>query len=210
MQTLSIDTNEMAVKTGQNASPTGFLLERKEKYKESFQEKYGLIVEKKSFLLGVSLPLLEEENAEMFVDMLPGISALGIQLAVRANGAPRYQKIMSAFAEDHVNFCTFVPDTDYGEIFNAADVVLLFSDSAESRIQLQKGLSKGCVPVLLRGMQVEGIEEYNPNYESGNAFFAFQNSSWGLFAGLVRAHENYRFPYDWRNIQKSALGSSGR
>ena len=28
---------------------------------------------------------------------------------------------------------------------------------------------------------------------------------WSAFAALVRANENFRFPYDWKNIQKSAI-----
>jgi glycogen synthase len=184
---------------------TGFSIEEKGKYKESFQKKYDLQAEKNLFLVGVSTPLLPEENAELFIDMLPGISALGVQLAVRANGSNRYQKIMTAFAEDHKGFCTFVPDADYEHILSASDVMLFFSNTEESLSQLQKGLSNACIPVLLRGTKYFGISDYNPNYESGNAFFAFQDSSWGLFAGLVRAHENFRFPYDWKHIQQSAL-----
>ena len=184
---------------------SNFLLDEKEKYKKSFQEKYGLRIERKDFLLGVALPLLPEENAELFIDILPGISSLGIQIAVRANGTPRYQKIMSAFAQDHKGFCTFVPDADYEEMFPSADAILLFSNTEEALEQLQKGIKNACIPVLLRSVKFPGIGDYNPNYESGNAFFAFQDSSWGLFAGLVRAHENFRFPYDWKHIQQSAM-----
>ena len=62
----------------------------------------------------------------------------------------------------------------------------------------------GVVPII---PPQDFVEDYNPNQEKGNAFVYIKDSPWNLFASLIRAIENCRFPYDWKNIQASAMDS---
>ncbi|MBI3332014.1 hypothetical protein HYZ99_03580 [Candidatus Peregrinibacteria bacterium] len=63
-------------------------------------------------------------------------------------------------------------------------------------------LQYGTIPIA---PLTDTLKNYNPNQERGNAFLYDPPSPWKCFAALVRALETYRFPFDWRNIQKEAM-----
>ncbi len=175
--------------------------------KEKFQKKYGLYEDKNHFLVAVTTPLFEKNNAEVWSDLLPGISDMGFQMVLRANASPEYKAIMEAFTEDHVGLCTLISEDNYDEVFEVADVLITFSDDDETQNSVQKALLNGVIPIVSSDFSHTYIENYNPNLESGNAFVYHRKSVWSVFAALVRAYENYRFPYDWKNICKSAIKS---
>ena len=41
----------------------------------------------------------------------------------------------------------------------------------------------------------------------GNGFVYDNENVWGIFAGVVRALETFKFPYDWKHIVRVGLGS---
>jgi glycogen synthase len=59
-------------------------------------------------------------------------------------------------------------------------------------------------------MPYDILEDYNPVQESGNAFIFTVENHWKCFASLVRALETFRFPYDWRTIQRHAMDTMDR
>lgn len=176
--------------------------------KEIFQKKHGLYEDKNHFLVAVTTPLFERNNAEIWSDLLPGISDMGFQMVLRANASPKYKDIMEAFTEDHVGLCSLVSEDEFEDIYDAADVLVTFSKENETQDAVEKALSKGVIPILANDFPLSHIENYNPNLENGNAFVYHKKSVWSVFAALVRAYENYRFPYDWKNICKAAVKSS--
>ncbi len=175
--------------------------------KELFQKKHGLYEDKNHFLVAVTTPLFDHNNAEVWSDLLPGISDMGFQMVLRANASPEYKIVMEAFVEDHVGLCTLVSDDEFDEIFDAADILITFSQDDETVESTKKALSKGVIPLVSHDFPLENIENYNPNLEHGNAFVYHKKSVWSVFAAMVRAYENYRFPYDWKNICKAAVKS---
>jgi len=77
----------------------------------------------------------------------------------------------------------------------AADMAVVF----EEHIRELDGIMK-------RGTVVIGwekspfLQNYHPNEETGNSFTYAVFNPWDIFSALVRAHETFRFPYDWMNI----------
>lgn len=60
------------------------------------------------------------------------------------------------------------------------------------------------VPILeVREAEKFGYEEFNPQTEKGRCFCFTGFDVWTIFAAVVRALENYRFPYDWNNIVRA-------
>lgn len=175
--------------------------------KERFQKKYGLYEDKSHFLVAVTTPLFDTNNAEVLSDLLPGISDMGFQLVLRANASIKYKNVIESFIDDHAGLCALVPDEEYEEVFTAADVLITFSDENETQNCVHTALSSGVIPIVSSDFPNPTIENYNPNLESGNAFVYHKKSVWSVFAALVRAYENYRFPYDWKNICKTAAKS---
>lgn len=82
----------------------------------------------------------------------------------------------------------------------AADMALLFEEHMEDIENL-----------MLNGTVIIGSEEspflknYHPNEETGNSFTFASVNPWEIFRALVRAHETYRFPYDWGHIVRGLL-----
>jgi glycogen synthase len=172
--------------------------------KEKFQKKYGLYEDKNHFLIAITTPLFDKYNADIWADILPGLSDMGFQIAIRANAQESYKAIAEAYTEDHTGTCTLISEDHYEEIYQAADVLLVFSDDDETKAEVKNALSHGVIPIIANDFPLENIENYNPNLENGNSFVYYKKSAWSLFAALVRAYENYRFPYDWKNICKAA------
>ncbi len=54
------------------------------------------------------------------------------------------------------------------------------------------------------------LDGYNAQQETGNAFLYDPPSMWNCFAAMVRALETYRFPFDWKTIQKHGLETAGK
>lgn len=175
--------------------------------KEHFQKKNGLYEDKNHFLVAVTTPLKSENNSEIWSDILPGISDMGFQIAIRANANSTEKAIAQSYLEDHVGTCALISEDEYEEIYDAADVLLVFSHDDITKDEVRKALLKGVIPIITNDFPIENIENYNPNLENGNAFVYYKKSAWALFASLIRAYENYRFPYDWKNICKAATKS---
>jgi len=51
------------------------------------------------------------------------------------------------------------------------------------------------------------LENFDPVAEKGGAFTFDPKNKWTIVDALVRARENHRFPYDWKNILKFAKQS---
>lgn len=58
------------------------------------------------------------------------------------------------------------------------------------------------VPVLMK--DVKGFVDYNPQKEKGSSFKYKKNTSFHQLEALIKAIEVYKYPYDWKNVKKSA------
>lgn len=88
------------------------------------------------------------------------------------------------------------------KIYAASDIILIPTVSNECSEETEMAMKYGVIPV---SPPQDIIEDYNPTREKGNAFIFIKDSPWSLFATLIRALENFRFPYDWKNIAGKAM-----
>ncbi len=66
--------------------------------------------------------------------------------------------------------------------------------------------SKWVAPILERSTHLSSIlSEFNPIKNEGNSFFYDENNSWSIFYSIVRYLENYKFPFDNKNLVKNVL-----
>jgi len=62
----------------------------------------------------------------------------------------------------------------------------------------------GVVPILPENNHLAGIlKEFDPLESEGNSFFYKKDNVWSLYLGIVRYLENYKFPYDHKNLVKN-------
>lgn len=176
--------------------------------KEKFQRKHGLYEDKNHFMVFVSTPLFEENNADLWTEILPGLSDMGFQTVIRANASEDFKSVVEAFSEDHSALCAVIPEEEYRDAYEVADVLLTFSEDTKTTTEVKYALSKGVIPIVSHDFPLENVQNYNPNLETGNVFMFYKHTPWSIFATLIRAYENYRFPYDWKNICKAAVQSA--
>jgi hypothetical protein len=86
------------------------------------------------------------------------------------------------------------------EYLQAADMALLFE---EHLMEIKHLMKKGVV--IIGHEKSPLLQNYHPNEETGNSFTFSAWNPWDVFKALVRAHETYRFPYDWQNIMRGML-----
>jgi len=86
------------------------------------------------------------------------------------------------------------------EYILAADMAVLFEEHVND---LKNVMKKGAV--IIGHEKSPFLQDYQPNDETGNAFTYPAQNPWAIFMATVRAHETYRFPYDWQNIIRSVL-----
>jgi hypothetical protein len=70
---------------------------------------------------------------------------------------------------------------------------------------LDEALRYGVVPVSLFH---ESLSNFNAVEETGNAFLINQLNLWYVFEACIRAKENFKFPYDWKNIQQACMNGN--
>lgn len=139
---------------------------------------------------------------EEFFQLLEGLLILTGNIVVIDDEVP-------ADSEDHlkgriswVNTKDGRNDAAIGKYLKAADMALIFEEHMEDVARL---LANGVVVIGLDKSPL--LENYHPNEETGNAFTFERMNPWNIFRALVRAHETYAFPYDWKHIVRGILKS---
>ena len=179
-------------------------IQNKEKNKMAFLQDSDLPYNKKIPLLAITFPLTDKNNVGMIQDVMNGILEQAVEIAITGIGTEKFQNYFTELAEKNSKKITILPDSEENKrkIYAAADILLVPAESPECLEEAKNAMAYGVVPVMPPG---NFAEDYNAIAERGNAFFYPKGSPWGFFASLVRALENFRFPYDWKSIQVSAM-----
>lgn len=180
-------------------------LQNKEKNKLSFCQDFGLNNRKKSLLICLTYPLTQESHIDTLVEIMEGVMELKINLVVTGIGTKKYQDFFSRLAQKYPQQVIIVENNEINKekIYAASDIFLATSCEKDCLVEMEKAMAHGVVPVTPSNPLVV---DYDGAKEEGNAFLYKEKNYWSLFAALVRALENYKFPYDWKTIQKNAIG----
>ena len=103
----------------------------------------------------------------------------------------------------HLNIeVIFDEDESFESALEKIDMMLVLNEDEKL---LQKAWKEGIVTIT---KPFSGsVVDYNPNTEKGNSFIFNNLNEWEVFAAIVRALETYKFPYDWKFIQRSCRQS---
>lgn len=179
-------------------------IENKVENKRMFCEEVGLPFNKKVPLICITYPLTDPNNLGMLLDVMNGIVEQPVEIALTGIGTAKYQKFFTDLAEKDHNKVVIVDsgEDEKRKIYAAADIILVPTLSDECVEEAKQAMRYGVIPVI---PPQAFAEDYNPNLEKGSAFIYLKDSPWSLFATLIRAMENFKFPYDWKNIQVAAM-----
>ncbi len=188
--------------TRKYSAPT---IEHKVENKLALQERVGWIEEPKQPVIFLPTAMTDALGGQLLLDLLPGILELSVGLVVRGRGSKKYGEALTKFAKQHSHKIAILPDDELSarQMYAGGDIALFLADHDEDG-ELQNALSYGAIPVSL---PQSILANYNPVQESGNAFVFEHASVWQCFASIVRALETFKFPYDWRTIQRHAMST---
>ena len=183
-------------------------IQNKVKNKIAFCQDFDLPYHKNIPLICITYPLADKNNINIIQDIMNGILEQPVEIAITGIGTEKYQKYFTDLASKNSNKISIIPDNKENKrkIYAAADIILISSDSHDCIQEVKNALSYGVIPII---PSQDFIEDYNPVQEKGNAFTYTKGSPWSFFASFIRAFENFRFPYDWRNIMVSAMEVDG-
>ena len=181
-------------------------LEYKIKNKLELQEELGWTPEPKRPMVCLPAGMSDALGGKLMRDVLPGILSLPVELLILGKGSSSYGTLFTQLTKEQGHRVAIIGNDEesIGKMLAAADMAMFFADPSKTP-ELLKALSYGCVPVS-PGSAL--IENYDQNQESGNAFVYKEETVWHCFAALVRACETYRFPFDWRTIQRHCMESA--
>ncbi len=179
--------------------------ENKKIAKLEMQKNLGWPAEPKRPLFCLPCGMAKELGGELLKETLPGILSLDIQLLIRGKGTKEYGELFTKLAQNHSHKIAIIPDEEEALIamYSACDGAIFFADPSFND-ELKLCLRFGVVPI---SPQCAKLETYDPIQESGCAFTFDTLSNWHCFAAVVCAIETFKFPFDWRTIQKHCMQS---
>ena len=181
-------------------------IQNKGKNKIAFCQDFGLVYEKQVPILCITFQLTEKNNIEILQDIMNGLIEQGIQLVLMGIGNQKYQEYFTKLAEKNPEKITIIDDNDKNKrkVYAASDMFLMLANNKEVTDEAKNAMKYGVVPIA---PETSFTEDYNSIQEKGNAFVYKKESPWNFFATIIRSMENYKFSYDWKNIQVSAMDS---
>lgn len=177
-------------------------LDQKSRNKTALQRELGWPAEQKMAVLCIP-QVMTAKGFDLLSLLLPGIDSLNVQLLVLNEGPSAFLKMAEEWAKKHKHRVALLPNDDehMRKMLAAADISLFINDAEDSE-ELRNCLRYGTVPVCPENAVTEN---YNLVQESGNAFTYEDMTVWHCFAAVVRALETFKFPYDWRTIQRHCM-----
>ncbi|MCF7918148.1 hypothetical protein K9L27_04110 [Candidatus Gracilibacteria bacterium] len=151
------------------------------------------------FRVGMILPMTQKNNADVFLRAVEAMSELGFQVSALAEGDNTAQKKCFDLLQGTPKFELLESTPQNRNKILAHSDVLLFPASPEKK-DIEYVAKEGIVSVLPEGC---GLENFDAQKETGNAFTFVSGKFWDMMASLIRASENHKFSYDWKNIQKN-------
>lgn len=182
-------------------------IEHKVENKTALQKELGWPMEPKAPIVCLPAGMSDALGGHLLKEFLPGLLSLPIELLVMGKGSSDYGKLFTGLAEERGHRIAIIPhDEDSLRKLLAASDIALFLTDPSGMPELQDCLHYGVVPIA---PECKSLKDYNPVQETGNAFLAPEATPWLIFAALVRALETFKFPFDWRTIQRHGMESVG-
>lgn len=171
--------------------------------KVQLQESFGWPAEPKRPMACLPAGMSEKLGGKVFEELLPGLLTLPLEILVIGKGSSAYGSLFTKLAKEHRHRVHIIADKeDAIKAMYAASDIALFVNDPRGMKELHNCFLSGVVPVSLPS---NGLEDYDPVQEAGNAFVYQTPNAWQCFAALVRAIETYKLPFDWRTIQRNGM-----
>lgn len=178
-------------------------LEQKTHNKVALQESLGWPAEPKRAMICIPTGISDALGGALLKEVLPGLMELPISLVILGKGSSSYGALLTQMAKEQSHKIAIISNDEKSvhTMFAAADMALFLTDAAELP-ELPIALRYGTIPIAPAN---KILKNYDPNQENGDAFTFEKRNAWHCFAAVVRALETYRFPFDWKTIQRQGM-----
>lgn len=182
-------------------------IEHKVENKTALQQELGWPMEPKAPIVCLPAGMSDALGGALLKEFLPGLLSLPVELLVLGKGGANYGELFTELARERGHRIAIIPNDDDNvrKLLAAADIALFLTDPS-GMPELHSCLQYGVVPIA---PDCKALNDYNPVQETGNAFLAADATPWLIFAALVRALETFKFPFDWRTIERHGMESVG-
>jgi hypothetical protein len=162
--------------------------------------KTKLMGERKNSKEPLVLVFAKAKDKEMLFQLLEGFLVLPSHVVVVTDAQPGDHAKHLSGKISWMNPKDLANEKNLETYLHAADMAVLFEEPwHEIQDLMQHGV------VVIGHEKSPMLENYHPNEETGNSFTFASYNPWAMFMAVVRAHETYRFPYDWMNIVRVML-----
>lgn len=183
-------------------------LDQKERNKASLQRELGWPIEGRRALVCLPLGMTDALGGQVLRAMLPGLLTQSLDLLIFGKGNKEYGALFTELQKRHGHRIAILPASEAAShaMIAAADIAL-FLANVERVAEVRMCLAYGVVPIA---PECENLENYDPVQEHGTAFTYSPAptpdvTAWAAFAALSRALETFKFPYDWKTIQRQCM-----
>lgn len=182
-------------------------LETKMQSKTALQEELGWAAEPKRPMICLPAGMSDALGGKLLEELIDGLLTLPVEILILGKGSASYGALFTNLTKEHGHRIAIIQNDEDSvqKMYAAADMALFLSEPTKQP-ELRHALRHGAIPVSL---PCPVLENYDQNQESGNAFVFERATVWHAFAAIVRACETYRFPFDWRTIQRHCVESAG-
>lgn len=149
------------------------------------------------FLCVIELPRLSKQNFEDLGILCNGLKERAATFIFRAHPAQMHE--IAQKIQITPRFRVLSGDAESRGLHAAAADLWVFYPTKEVSLQrIFPVMQAGAIPVLYPSKtNTHLFHNYSPQRENGNSFVVEYPTAWSVFAAIVRAQENYTFPYDW-------------
>lgn len=148
--------------------------------------------------IGAITSVNDKHNAEMFCKSLEAMCELGFSVSVMAEGNSETQQCCFELLEKYPQQFEVLESMEKNkqEILDTVDAVI-FAENPAKKV-LAEVIERNVVAIIPEG---NGLSDFNLKSEKGEAFTYREGNIWSFISAIVRAGENFKFPYDWKTIK---------
>ncbi len=146
------------------------------------------------------MPLSKKDEGALTM-AAQAISELGYHLIISAEGDADTISACMKIAEKKPRNVEVLEKTlaNHERMINECDAIIFFEEPSEEI--LKEMVPRGIVPITPNGSI--NFQNYDAQKEVGNAFCYHKRKFWEFMQAIIRAGENFKFTYDWKNLKKN-------
>jgi starch synthase len=178
--------------------------------KLDLQREAGLPQSRTTPLIGAISRLADQKGFDLIDSIIePLLRNYDVQIIVLGTGDQRYHErlneVRARFPQQAAVFLTFNAPMAQ-KIYAGSDMFLMPSRFEPCGLGQMIALRYGSIPIVREtGGLADTVRNFDPTTGEGNGFSFRPYDSMALYAAIIRALENYRYPQTWQQLMLRAV-----